>query len=93
MKPVKAVSRTPMTSLTLVLPMADSTRTTAVNYAEQRLPLLGRDEYLSAPINWTTNSISTLDGSGAFSNTIPINASQPANFFRMRISCVCGWTF
>jgi len=40
---------------------------------------------LSAPINWKTNSTGTLDGTGAFSNTIPINASQPANFFRLRM--------
>jgi hypothetical protein len=40
---------------------------------------------LAAPINWTTNSIGTLDGSGAFSNSIPINASQPASFFRLQV--------
>ena len=40
---------------------------------------------LSAPINWTTNLTGTLDGSGAFSNTIPINTSQPASFFTLRI--------
>ncbi len=40
---------------------------------------------LSTPINWTTNSSGTLDGTGAFSNTIPINASQPESFFRLRL--------
>jgi len=40
---------------------------------------------LSAPINWTTNRTGTLDGTGAFSNTIPVNVSQPASFFRLRI--------
>ena len=40
---------------------------------------------LSAPVNWTTNSISTLNGTGAFSNTIPINPTQPAGFFRLRM--------
>ena len=40
---------------------------------------------LSAPINWTTNSTGTLDGLGAFSNAIPINPSQPASFFRLRL--------
>jgi Glycosyl hydrolases family 2, sugar binding domain/Glycosyl hydrolases family 2/Glycosyl hydrolases family 2, TIM barrel domain len=40
---------------------------------------------LSAPINWTTNIIGNLDRNGAFSNTVPINPSQPANFFRLRI--------
>jgi hypothetical protein len=40
---------------------------------------------LSAPINWTTNITGTLDGTGAFSNAIPINASQPATFFRLQV--------
>lgn len=40
---------------------------------------------LSAPINWTTNSTGTLDGTGAFSNAVPINASQPASFFWLRM--------
>jgi hypothetical protein len=40
---------------------------------------------LTAPINWTTNSIGTLDGTGAFSNVIPINSAQPASFFRLQV--------
>ena len=40
---------------------------------------------LSAPTTWTTNSTGTLDGTGAFSNAIPINASQPACFFWLRL--------
>jgi hypothetical protein len=40
---------------------------------------------LTAPINWTTNSTGTLDGAGSFSNAIPINTSQPAGFFRLRL--------
>jgi hypothetical protein len=40
---------------------------------------------LSPPVNWTTNSTGTLDGTGSFSNIIPINASQPTNFFRLRM--------
>jgi hypothetical protein len=39
---------------------------------------------LSAPIIWTTNSAGTLDGTGAFSNSIPIGVT-PASFFRLRI--------
>jgi hypothetical protein len=39
---------------------------------------------LSAPIVWTTNSSSTLDGAGAFTNSIPIGAA-PASFFRLRL--------
>jgi hypothetical protein len=39
---------------------------------------------LAAPIIWTTNSSGTLDGTGALSNAIPINASQPAAFFKLR---------
>ena len=34
---------------------------------------------------WTTNSSGNLDSSGAFSNTIPINAALPVNFFRLRV--------
>ena len=39
---------------------------------------------LSAPVNWTTNSTGTLDGTGAFSNSIPVGAI-PASFFRLRL--------
>jgi hypothetical protein len=40
---------------------------------------------LSAPIIWTTNSTGTLDGTGSFSNAIPVNTSQGAAFFRLRL--------
>jgi hypothetical protein len=40
---------------------------------------------LTPPINWTTNGTGTLDGAGAFSNAIPIIATQPAGFFRLRM--------
>jgi hypothetical protein len=40
---------------------------------------------LSAPINWMTNGTGTLDGSGALSNAIPINVSQPARYFWLRL--------
>jgi hypothetical protein len=40
---------------------------------------------LSAPIRWTTNTAGTLDGTGAFSNAIPISATTPASFFRLRL--------
>jgi hypothetical protein len=40
---------------------------------------------LSAPILWKTNSTSTLDSGGSFSNAIPINPTQPAGFFRLRM--------
>lgn len=40
---------------------------------------------LSAPINWTTNTTGTLDGTGAFSNAIPVNAGTRASFFRLRM--------
>ncbi len=40
---------------------------------------------LSVPISWTTNSSGTLDGTGAFSNAMPMNASQPGSFFRLRL--------
>jgi hypothetical protein len=34
---------------------------------------------------WTTNSTGVFDGSGAFSNAIPIIPSQPGRFFVLRI--------
>ena len=40
---------------------------------------------LSAPINWTTNLQSTLDVSGALSNSIPISTTTPGSFFRLRM--------
>jgi hypothetical protein len=40
---------------------------------------------LSAPIIWTTNSTGTLDGTGACSNAIPIDASENASFFWLRL--------
>jgi hypothetical protein len=40
---------------------------------------------LSAPIVWTTNSAGALNVSGAFSNAIPIQSSQPAGFLRLRM--------
>jgi hypothetical protein len=41
---------------------------------------------LKTPIaSWTTNFTGVLDGSGAFSNAIPINAVTPASFFRLRM--------
>ena len=40
---------------------------------------------LSVPINWITNTTGMLDGAGAFSNSIRINVSQPASFFRLRL--------
>lgn len=35
--------------------------------------------------SWTVSTNGTLDGSGAFSNAIPINGSQPAGFFRLKV--------
>lgn len=40
---------------------------------------------LAPPVSWITNSTGRLDGTGAFSNAIPINASEPAKFFRLRL--------
>jgi alpha-L-rhamnosidase len=40
---------------------------------------------LAAPINWTTNTTGTLNGNGAFSNAMPITATSPACFFRLRM--------
>lgn len=41
---------------------------------------------LTVPINWTTNTIGTLNGAGALSNAIPVNVSQPGGLFlRLRL--------
>jgi hypothetical protein len=40
---------------------------------------------LSPPVNWITNSTGVLDGSGVFSNAIPINPAQSTMFFRLRM--------
>jgi hypothetical protein len=34
--------------------------------------------------NWTVSATGTLDATGALSNSIPINPSQPAGFFLLR---------
>jgi len=34
---------------------------------------------------WTTNTTGVLDGSGALSNAIPVNASEKSRFFRLRL--------
>ena len=39
---------------------------------------------LSSPAHWTTNGTGTLDGSGALSSSIPILATPPVGFFRLR---------
>jgi hypothetical protein len=40
---------------------------------------------LTPPVVWTTNSTGTLDASGSFSNSIPINTAQQASFFRLLV--------
>ncbi len=41
---------------------------------------------LLAPVgSWTVSATGVTDGTGAFSNAIPINVSQPARFFRIRM--------
>jgi hypothetical protein len=41
---------------------------------------------LTNPIaNWTTNTTGFLNGSGSFSNAIPVDTSKPARFFRLRL--------
>jgi hypothetical protein len=53
-------------------------------------PPNGPYEWLSAtnlapPVNWVTNFSGTLDSSGAFSNSFPINPADHARFFRLRM--------
>ncbi|HZI31324.1 MAG TPA: hypothetical protein VFF11_03225, partial [Candidatus Binatia bacterium] len=40
---------------------------------------------LTPPVVWTTNTTGTLDGTGAFSNAIPVNVVQPAMYLRLRL--------
>lgn len=41
---------------------------------------------LETPLaNWTTNTTGTLDGTGSFSNGVPITTPPPAKFFRVRV--------
>jgi len=35
--------------------------------------------------DWTTNSTGTFDGSGNFSNGVPVNVSQPTEFLLIRV--------
>ncbi|HWX20037.1 MAG TPA: immunoglobulin domain-containing protein [Candidatus Binatia bacterium] len=40
---------------------------------------------LTPVANWTVSATGVLDGSGALSNAIPINVTNPASFFRLRM--------
>jgi hypothetical protein len=40
---------------------------------------------LTPPVNWTTNTTGNLDQAGSFSNGIPITATPPQQFFRVRL--------
>jgi len=40
---------------------------------------------LAPPIHWLTNSTGTLDNTGGFSNSIPLNQTQATSFFRLRM--------
>jgi hypothetical protein len=40
---------------------------------------------LTPPVNWTTNGTGSLDGAGSFSNAVPVTATPPAQFFRLRL--------
>ncbi len=40
---------------------------------------------LSPPVIWTTNTTGTLNGSGGFSNSIPISPNNPGRFFRLEL--------
>jgi hypothetical protein len=40
---------------------------------------------LVSPIVWTTNTTGTLDGTGSFSNAIPVTASRPTSFFKLLV--------
>jgi hypothetical protein len=40
---------------------------------------------LTPPVTWITNTTGTLDGTGSFSNAIPVTATPSAKFFRLRL--------
>ncbi len=40
---------------------------------------------LTPPIHWMTNSTGALDATGAFSNSIPVDPTQPAMFMQLRL--------
>jgi hypothetical protein len=52
------------------------------NYAYE---VLTTTNLLSASAGWTVIATGVTDGSGAISNTIPINATNPPSFFRVRM--------
>jgi hypothetical protein len=35
--------------------------------------------------DWTISTTGVLDGNGAFSNALPVNAAQPARFFKLKM--------
>jgi len=47
--------------------------------------LLSATNLLTPLANWTVRTNGVLDGSGAFSNSIPISAATRASFFRLRM--------
>lgn len=46
--------------------------------------LLTTTNLLTPLTDWTTNSTGVFDSSGAFSNAIPVDASKPTSYFRLR---------
>ncbi len=46
--------------------------------------LLTTTNLVNSIATWTTNTTGTFDGTGSFSNSIPVNVSQPTQFFRVR---------
>jgi len=35
--------------------------------------------------DWTISTTGVLDGNGAFSNALPVNAAQPSSFFKLKM--------
>ena len=58
------------------------TGTGAPNYG---YTVLTTTNLLTPLANWTINTTGVTDGAGAFSNSIPINVTNPASFFRVRM--------
>jgi hypothetical protein len=47
--------------------------------------ILTTTNLLTPLADWTVSTTGTLDGNGAFSNSIPLNSSQPTSFFKLKV--------
>lgn len=87
------IGGTNSTQIALVAPLITSFTRSGANLivtGSGGLPINAAYDWLSTtnlnpPIHWMTNLTGNLDGTGAFSNSIPINPAQPAAFFQLKM--------